>query len=190
MTALSKRIELARKKAESLPERYVIRRVPRLPILYGATKRSRQKYDLVVASYVLCEIPSIQERRRLVLQLWRSCADVIVFVEHGTPVGASIIQVELFLAFVVSLYKEVRNLLLEYETKRTKKQRDALPSNASPNLDSIVKHRLESGGIHVLAPCPHDGACPMVDKKMWCHFVQRYQRTRALKVAKMDPKSK
>jgi hypothetical protein len=30
-------------------------------------------------------------------------------------------------------------------------------------------------GIHVVAPCPHDGACPLAGRASWCHFVQRFQ---------------
>lgn len=41
-----------------------------------------------------------------------------------------------------------------------------------------------------MAPCPHDGECPMAGTKMWCHFNQRFNRTRAQKVTKLRPKHK
>ena len=30
---------------------------------------------------------------------------------------------------------------------------------------------------HVVAPCPHDGTCPMDGTGSWCHFSQRFQRS-------------
>lgn len=33
-----------------------------------------------------------------------------------------------------------------------------------------------AAGLHVLAPCPHDGACP-VQAPDWCHFAARVART-------------
>ncbi|TPX72656.1 hypothetical protein SpCBS45565_g00227 [Spizellomyces sp. 'palustris'] len=34
------------------------------------------------------------------------------------------------------------------------------------------------GNAHVVAPCPHDGECPMLGHDSWCHFSQRVQRNR------------
>lgn len=43
--------------------------------------------------------------------------------------------------------------------------------------------RQTATGAHVLAPCPHDGVCPMDRQQAgrghtWCHFRQRFERTK------------
>lgn len=43
-----------------------------------------------------------------------------------------------------------------------------------------LRARLIAKGAHVVAPCPHDAACPLT-KPDWCHFTQRLQRSRAHK---------
>jgi ribosomal protein RSM22 (predicted rRNA methylase) len=43
-----------------------------------------------------------------------------------------------------------------------------------------LRKRLIARGAHVLAPCPHDGTCPLTLPD-WCHFVQRLPRLRAHK---------
>lgn len=39
-----------------------------------------------------------------------------------------------------------------------------------------ARDRLLAAGLHVLAPCPHDAACPVTGTD-WCHFAARVQRT-------------
>ena len=41
-----------------------------------------------------------------------------------------------------------------------------------------ARGQLIADGGHVLAPCPHDGACPLRAPD-WCHFTQRLQRSQA-----------
>lgn len=43
-----------------------------------------------------------------------------------------------------------------------------------------LRDRMIAKGAHVIAPCPHDAACPLMAPD-WCHFTQRLQRSRAHK---------
>jgi ribosomal protein RSM22 (predicted rRNA methylase) len=52
------------------------------------------------------------------------------------------------------------------------------PAGYARMLDA--RGMLIADGAHVLAPCPHDDACPLVAPD-WCHFSQRLQRSRAHK---------
>lgn len=45
-----------------------------------------------------------------------------------------------------------------------------------------------AGGAFVVAPCPHDGQCPMDKTSNWCHFVQRLERTTSQRVSKRHSK--
>jgi ribosomal protein RSM22 (predicted rRNA methylase) len=46
-----------------------------------------------------------------------------------------------------------------------------------------LRGQLIALGAHVVAPCPHDGKCPL-EPPDWCHFNQRLQRSRAHKQVK------
>lgn len=42
----------------------------------------------------------------------------------------------------------------------------------------MARQEMLAQGMNIAAPCPHDGACPMVDMSgEWCHFVARLERS-------------
>jgi ribosomal protein RSM22 (predicted rRNA methylase) len=47
----------------------------------------------------------------------------------------------------------------------------------------LARVQLIAAGAVILAPCPHDAACPMQTPD-WCHFVQRLPRSRDHRLAK------
>lgn len=50
----------------------------------------------------------------------------------------------------------------------------------------IIRARaaLIGGGFAIIAPCPHELACPMLARGDWCHFAERLDRSRMHRVVK------
>jgi ribosomal protein RSM22 (predicted rRNA methylase) len=46
-----------------------------------------------------------------------------------------------------------------------------------------ARERLRAAGAVIIAPCPHQGACPLPDND-WCHFAQRLARSKAQRAVK------
>ncbi|PIA27887.1 hypothetical protein AQUCO_07400014v1 [Aquilegia coerulea] len=122
--------------------------------------KSDRMHDLVIASYVLGEVPSVKDRITIVRQLWELTQDVLVLVEPGTPQGYSIIT-------------QMRSHILWMEKRKCRKSK-GVSDAASKDIVSLNK---DPNGAYVVAPCPHDGACPLENTGKYCHFVQRLQRT-------------
>ncbi|KAE8662021.1 Methyltransferase,copper ion binding isoform 2 [Hibiscus syriacus] len=158
--------------------RSLIQDLKNLPIIHGynsllaftkEVRKSERQHDLVIASYVLGEIPSLKDRTTLVRQLWNLTQDVLVLVEPGTPHGSNIIS-------------QMRSHILWMERRKCRKAK----VNEEDTKDLIDL----SSGAFIVAPCPHDGRCPLEKSGKYCHFVQRLQRTtsqRAYKRSKGDP---
>lgn len=135
-----------------------------------SVNKSDRKHDLVIASYVLGEIPSYKDRITTVRQLWDLTRDVLVLVEPGTPHGANIIS-------------QMRSHIL-WKEKRKCRKLEGKSNEASKNFMAL------KSDAHIIAPCPHDGACPLDNTAKYCHFVQRLERTasqRAYKRSKGKP---
>ncbi|KAL3645525.1 hypothetical protein CASFOL_010705 [Castilleja foliolosa] len=120
--------------------------------------KSGRLHDLVIASYVLGEIPSLKDRITLVRQLWDLTGDILVLVEPGTPQGSNIIS-------------QMRSHILWMEKRNAGSKSQNTANKASKDLMT-----LETGSF-VVAPCPHDGPCPLQKTDKYCHFVQRLERT-------------
>ncbi|BDA42580.1 probable methyltransferase-like protein 17, mitochondrial at N-terminal half [Coccomyxa sp. Obi] len=54
-------------------------------------------------------------------------------------------------------------------------------------LEASMQEAIGEMGAHVVAPCPHDGLCPMKGTGSWCHFSQRFQRSNLQRIIKIRP---
>ncbi|GAB2287422.1 hypothetical protein Dimus_021799 [Dionaea muscipula] len=138
----------------------LVRDAKKLPLIHSYSSiqllsrdinKSERGHDLVIASYVLGEIPSLKERITIVRQLWDLTRDILVLVEPGTPEGSNIIS-------------QMRSHILWMEKRKCRKRGSSL-------------NEASGDGAFVLAPCPHDGPCPLQKSGKYCHFVQRLERT-------------
>ncbi|EFJ39694.1 hypothetical protein VOLCADRAFT_120113 [Volvox carteri f. nagariensis] len=182
---------------QQLPAGPVVSWVQTLPPLTKAAGAQRRRYDLVIAPYQLTVLPTVEERERLVRELWDRCGDVLVLVEPGTPRGFAALA-------------EARELLLGREGRKRAQLEAAagatsggsksgsgqhrLPSHGGGGTDPRVAIKLRSAGAHVVAPCPHDGICPMQvvvgSKRHWCHFSQSLQLPAFMQRAMAPPGGK
>jgi ribosomal protein RSM22 (predicted rRNA methylase) len=76
-------------------------------------------------------------------------------------------------AFATELWRKTRNTLLVVEP--------GTPAGYARIV--ALRAQLIAQGAHIVAPCPHDGACPLTSPD-WCHFAQRLARSRAHKQIK------
>ena len=111
------------------------------------------QYDVVVANHVLHEITDEATRRETVQQLWTRTRDFLVLIERGNPQGFDAIAAARD-QILLRENGERCSLLVEHdeETGRTAVAKECLrlPAEARAGV-----------AAHVVAPCPHDGACPL-----------------------------
>lgn len=151
---------------EKLP---LIRVYPSLALFSRGLRKGTRLHDLVISSYALGELLTPAERITAVRQLWALTSDVLVLIEPGTPQGSSIMR-------------EMRAHILHMEKKKK------LPRPAESGEGDAGCTEEEARGAFVVAPCPHDGQCPMDKIGSWCHFIQRLERTTSQRVSKRQSK--
>ncbi|TFY68588.1 hypothetical protein EVJ58_g906 [Rhodofomes roseus] len=114
-------------------------------------ERAEGRNALALSAFLLSTIPTPLARKALVKQMWESGADVMVLIDHNTTAGFECVA-------------EAREYLLKLGRKELE----------DPELEEASIR-----GSHVVAPCPHDGACPLYrpgTTKLVCSFSQRLQR--------------
>lgn len=129
---------------------------------------SDQPGDLAIMAFTLSDIPRSQARREAILALWNSGAETIVILDRGTPRGFQMVA-------------DAREQLLMLGRRGH--------MATTPHNEIEAGPSMRSEGSWVLAPCPHDGACPLHGTTNFCHFSQRLERPRFLRQTKHTARS-
>ncbi|KAL0577279.1 37S ribosomal protein S22 [Marasmius crinis-equi] len=114
------------------------------------TPRSIGHDTLALSAFNLSSLSTDIARKALVKEMWESGAHTLVLIDHNTKVGFESIA-------------EARQVLLNMGRKETQDPETA---------DWPIR------GSHVVAPCPHDGECPLYghgSTRFVCGFSQRLQ---------------
>jgi len=132
----------------------------RLPTVSSASS------DIVVASFVLSELPNTKTQAQLVKRLWARTKGCLVLVEPGTPHGFEII-------------KSMRSILLSSSNARQRHRSVSAAIDSFEEGDEESEDGQSQEGAYVVAPCSHEQHCPMTKMPgLWCRFSQRLERGR------------
>ncbi|OAX42679.1 Rsm22-domain-containing protein [Rhizopogon vinicolor AM-OR11-026] len=122
-------------------------------------KRTEAHDTLALSAFMLSNLQTPLAKKKLVKEMWESGAHTIVLIDHKTKAGFQNIA-------------EAREYLLDMGRKEFTDPETA---------DWPIR------GAHVVAPCPHDGRCPLFSEKsasLTCGFSQRLQRPPFVRLTK------
>ncbi|KAF9177357.1 37S ribosomal protein S22 [Haplosporangium sp. Z 767] len=129
------------------------------------------KHDIVMSAFVLSELTTPALRKSTLEHLWDSTNDILVLIDRGTPNGFKVLS-------------EAREQILGLDTDRIKTN----PKYDAYGIQLPEEEPTKREPAYVLAPCPHDGVCPMYASlargSQWCHFSQKVQRPDFLRKTK------
>ncbi|KDQ14022.1 hypothetical protein BOTBODRAFT_66460 [Botryobasidium botryosum FD-172 SS1] len=123
---------------------------------------------IALCAFTLSTLPDDRARRMMLREMWATGADVMIVLDHGSREGFKCVA-------------DAREYLLGKGKKAI---------NKAAELDSIAEANGSSSpsklGSHVVAPCPHDGVCPLTlpTARQHCFFVQRLERPSYLRKTK------
>ncbi|ORY83190.1 mitochondrial small ribosomal subunit Rsm22-domain-containing protein [Protomyces lactucae-debilis] len=151
--------------------------------LFWKMPGTRQKqYDLVLAPHTLLDAKGPNSQRdAIVKELWARVAHggVLLLLERGTPLGFEAVA-------------RAREILLRKSNKIAASTAEAADDLRAAGIeaDESSLNNTTDEACHVIAPCPHDGVCPLwmfghqPKRQQWCHFSQRLQRPEYLQRTK------
>jgi len=121
---------------------------------------NRVKYDMVVSAFSMLELPNAELRAHAIENLWHKTNDLLVLVERGNNGGFEIID-------------EARNLVLDLSGLDVTRK-------ITPSFEAFLRPNCKSTDVHIVAPCPHEFACPrrsMSNKRQTniCRFRVNYE---------------
>lgn len=120
----------------------------------GDKEEIKGKPTLALSAFLLSSLPNPVARKILVKEIWESGAETIVLIDHNSAAGFEAIA-------------GAREYLLKLGRKELED-----PDSRGSNTSSLM-------GSYVIAPCPHDGVCPLYHNgvsQITCGFSQRIQR--------------
>ncbi|KAG6813991.1 hypothetical protein H0H92_004484 [Tricholoma furcatifolium] len=117
---------------------------------------------IALSSFMLSSLRTGELRKALVQDMWESGAHIMVLIDHNTTEGFEAIA-------------QARQVLL----RMGRKELEDVEVENSKTLKDVAAHSSLIRGSHVVAPCPHDGVCPLyhsASSRLVCGFSQRLQR--------------
>lgn len=126
---------------------------------------------MAIMSFTLSDLANADARRQAILGMWNSGAEIMVVIDRGTPAGFEVVA-------------DARQQLLMLGRRAIRDSQ----SDVTETTEKVAHEtRDASSGSWVLAPCPHDQACPLhhsSNPNHFCHFSQRIERPKFLKETK------
>ncbi|GJN89794.1 hypothetical protein Rhopal_002783-T1 [Rhodotorula paludigena] len=134
-------------------------------------KSSERKRTIALAAFSLGELPTREKRKDLVRAMWDSGAELMIVIDRGTPAGSRLV-IEAREQLLMYGRREVTRAKGSVDVELDQELLDAgFEAVPEVNEDAEVDPSL---GSFVMAPCPHDGGCPLHHStKSFCHFGQR-----------------
>lgn len=155
---------------------------------------------VILSTFQLSQVPTTAGRAARVQEMWDTGADTLILIDKGNKEGFRALSEAR--AQLLSLGRKTRadgTTISNKASSKSKKMEssedvlrlggetffaEGLDSESSRAQTPAVAHS-EAIGSHVVAPCPHDGPCPLATTtKDICRFSQRIQSPRFMRKTK------